>query len=63
LHSADGSHPSPAGTYLAALVLVGAVYDIAPVTSYPGPFSPDGKERAHLVALASQALGKKPGNP
>ena len=60
LHVADGSHPSPAGTYLAALVLVGAVYDIAPVTSYAGPFSSDSKDRARLVALASQALGKVP---
>jgi len=60
LHVADGSHPSPAGTYLAALVLVGAVYDIAPVTSYAGPFSSDSKDRARLVALASQTLGKVP---
>ena len=63
LHAADGSHPSPAGTYLAALVLVGAVYDIAPVTSYPGPFSSDSKDRAHLAALAAQALGKEHGRP
>ena len=60
LHVADGSHPSPAGTYLAALVLVGAVYDSAPVTSYAGPFSSDSKDRARLVALASQTLGKVP---
>jgi hypothetical protein len=58
LHVADGSHPAPAGTYLAALVLVSVVYDIAPVTSYPGPFSSDPKRRTQLVALASQALGK-----
>ena len=63
LHAADGSHPSPAGTYLAALVLVGTVYDIPPVTRYSGPFSPDSKDRAHLVALASQALGKEHGKP
>jgi hypothetical protein len=63
LHAADGSHPARTGTYLAALVLVGAVYDIAPVTSYVGPFSSEPKERAQLVALASQALGKKPGKP
>ena len=63
LHAADGSHPSPAGTYLAALVLVGTVYDIAPVTGYTGPFPSDSKDRARLVALASQALGKKPGKP
>lgn len=59
LHAADGSHPSPAGTYLAALVLVGSVYDIAPVTSYAGPFSSDPKGRAHLVALASHVLGNE----
>jgi hypothetical protein len=58
LHAADGSHPSPAGTYLAALVLVGTVYDIPPVTNYAGPFSSDQKGRAQLVALASRALGK-----
>jgi hypothetical protein len=63
LHAADGSHPSPAGTYLAALVLVGTVYDIPPVTRYAGPFSPDSKDRAHLVALASQALGNEHGKP
>jgi hypothetical protein len=63
LHAADGSHPAPAGTYLTALVLVGVVYDIAPITSYPGPFPPDSKDRVHLVALASQVLGKVPGKP
>jgi hypothetical protein len=63
LHAADGSHPAPAGTYLAALVLVGVVYDIAPVTRYTGPFPSDSKDRAHLVALASQALGKEHGRP
>jgi hypothetical protein len=63
LHAADGSHPAPAGTYLAALVLVGTVYDIPPVTSYAGPFSSDSKDRIHLVALASQALGKSHGKP
>ena len=63
LHAPDGSHPSPAGTYLAALVLVGAVYDIAPVTSYAGPFPADSKDRIHLVALASQVLGKEHGKP
>jgi hypothetical protein len=63
LHAADGSHPSPGGTYLAALVLVGVIYDIAPVTSYPGPFSADPKEREHLVALACRALGKEHGKP
>jgi hypothetical protein len=63
LHAVDGSHPSPAGTYLTALVLVGVVYDIAPVTSYTGPFPSNSKDREHLVALASQALGKEPGKP
>jgi len=63
LHVADGSHPAPAGTYLAALVLVGTVYDIPPVTSYPGPFSANSQDRAHLVALATQVLGKEPGKP
>jgi len=63
LHAADGSHPAPAGTYLAALILVGVVYDIAPVTSYPGPFSANSQDRAHLVALATQVLGKEPGKP
>jgi hypothetical protein len=59
LHAADGSHPAPAGTYLAALMLVGAVYDIAPVTGYTGPFSSNSQDRAHLVALASHVLGKE----
>jgi hypothetical protein len=45
------------------LVLVGVIYDIAPVTSYPGPFPSNSKDRARLVALASQALGKEPGKP
>jgi len=59
LHAADGSHPAPAGTYLAALVLVGTVYDIPPVTRYFGPFSSDSKDRERLVALASRALAKE----
>jgi hypothetical protein len=63
LHAADGSHPAPTGTYLAALVLVGTVYDIAPVTRYPGPFNSDSKDRVQLEALASKTLGKVPGKP
>ena len=58
LHDADGSHPSPAGTYLTALVLVGVVYDTQITTRYTGPFSETAPVRLRILALTNQALRK-----
>jgi len=56
LHGPDFSHPSPAGTYLTALVLVGVIYDTAAETRFPGPFTAAAPARRHLLDVARQAL-------
>jgi lysophospholipase L1-like esterase len=54
LWQADGSHPSPAGTYLAACVLYDRIFDASPVgVSDAGGLSPD-------VARALQVAARQP---
>jgi hypothetical protein len=51
LWQADGSHPSPAGTYLAACVLYDRIFDASPVgISDAGGLSPD---VAHALQVAA----------
>jgi hypothetical protein len=54
LWQADGSHPSPAGTYLAACVLYARIFDASPVgVADTGGLSPD-------VAQALQVAAEQP---
>jgi hypothetical protein len=54
LWQADGSHPSPAGTYLAACVLYARIFDASPVgIADTGGLSPD-------VAQALQVAAEQP---
>jgi len=54
LHADDGSHPNPAGSYLAACVFYATLLDASPV-GLPGQLSRDGKP---LVALDPQLAGQ-----
>lgn len=55
LHAEDGSHPSPAGTYLTALILANTVYNTVIVTKYNGEITGTGARK--LQELAQMALG------
>jgi len=58
LFSADGFHPSVAGSYLAALVIVGRLYDRSPV-GLPAQFTVDGRAAVsvpgHLAGVLQTA--------
>jgi hypothetical protein len=56
LYSADG-HPTPQGTYLAAAVFYGVIYDQSPVgVRYTAKLSDD--EVTFLQRIAAQTIGK-----
>jgi hypothetical protein len=52
LHSADGSHPNPRGSYLAACVFYATLTDQSPVGLGPGGLGLSGAERAELQQVA-----------
>ena len=60
LHAQDGSHPTVAGTYLAALVLVSVVYQVPPETQFDGPLPP--QVAAHLRMLATTVAAPEAGS-
>jgi hypothetical protein len=56
LHAVDGSHPNPAGTYLAGLVLLATIYDVSPLhVTYAGGVVPADALRLRKLA-ADHAL-------
>jgi hypothetical protein len=52
LHDADGSHPTPAGTYLAACVFFAAMFDKTPVGVGSGPEALSAAEAKRLQQVA-----------
>jgi hypothetical protein len=55
LHAADNSHPAPSGSYLAALVIYGTIYDTDSLAvEYRGSLGE--AEATHLQSIAQQAL-------
>ena len=55
LHAADNSHPSPSGSYLAALVIYATLYDTDdPAVDFRGGLGD--AEAAHLQRIATEAL-------
>ena len=57
LYNADGTHPSPAGTALAALCMVGKIFNRS-VADIVYPFGTENEEQAKLLALAAnKAIG------
>lgn len=62
LYSADGSHPSAAGSYLAAMTLFGSIFGVDPVDApFKGPASAE--EEGVLRAAAKAVLEKAPTIP
>lgn len=55
LHADDGSHPSFAGTYLAALVLARTIYGQDLATGYRGPLSTEDAQELQQLAAGYRA--------
>lgn len=59
LYDQDRSHPSPAGSYLAALCHYGALFGVSPV-GVPYRFGTASESEAHILqAAAEKALGRR----
>jgi hypothetical protein len=63
LWGSDGSHPTLAGSYMAACVLYGAITGRDPRESTYVPFPLDVRVAANLRAVAAVSLGEVPGRP
>lgn len=63
LWGADGSHPTLAGSYMAACVLYGAITGRDPRESSYVPFPLDGQFAANIRAVAATSLSEVPGRP
>jgi len=63
LWGSDGSHPSLAGSYMAACVIYGAITGRDPRESTYVPFPLDAKAAANLRAFAAASLSAAPGRP
>jgi hypothetical protein len=63
LHDADGSHPSPAGTLLAACVILQAITGQTPRVPDPPPLGVPPETASALCAIASRVPGEPPSCP
>jgi hypothetical protein len=59
LHDRDQSHPTPAGTYLAACVFLAALFNQNPVGLDPGPAGLDRQDMALLQRATWKHFGSK----